>query len=353
MTTEDALLAAVDAAPGDPTPRLVYADWLDDRGDPRAELVRVEEEMALLPVFGDRFWELKPRRNELRAAAPAGWLARMGYGTVCRPVFRHGWPDGWRERWRLIREFTERWHGLPMPDVGGRQVEVAEVEQRLGRTLPPSTREFVAFAHDARRNDNYFDFFRDSYQMEDVPGHPAVSLVLQGEGDYHWAARHEDLVLADPPVFGYHSDYKNDDYSAFVPDNRNPVTDTLTEYVFEYARGYTHGRGGGFGVTATEPDRLIPRLAAALPCRARFGSHEVFEADDVLVVVGPSFWAEGEARLDVEVCRTIPRDRVPPILWEYCRNGGSFHGMFVPEEARRQAEERESTRPANRDDIPF
>ena len=32
MTAEDALLAAVCADPDADTPRLVYADWLDDRG---------------------------------------------------------------------------------------------------------------------------------------------------------------------------------------------------------------------------------------------------------------------------------------------------------------------------------
>lgn len=42
-----ALLAAVRAAPGDDLPRLVAADWLDERGEPeRAEFVRVQVEAA-------------------------------------------------------------------------------------------------------------------------------------------------------------------------------------------------------------------------------------------------------------------------------------------------------------------
>lgn len=37
MTTEDDFQAALDAKPRDATTRLVFADWLDERGDPRAE----------------------------------------------------------------------------------------------------------------------------------------------------------------------------------------------------------------------------------------------------------------------------------------------------------------------------
>lgn len=37
MTTEDDFHAALDARPEDWQTRLVFADWLDERGDPRAE----------------------------------------------------------------------------------------------------------------------------------------------------------------------------------------------------------------------------------------------------------------------------------------------------------------------------
>src|SRR5262245_41684171 len=129
MNEEAGLLAAIGADPKDRAVRLVYADWLDERSDPRGELVRVEEEMRRLPVFSDRFWLLKARRNELRSQAPDDWLEAMGYdGTACPPTFAHGVPDGWRERWRLIREFVERWHRIPLGDVGGRETEVRHAE---------------------------------------------------------------------------------------------------------------------------------------------------------------------------------------------------------------------------------
>ncbi|MFO0810388.1 MAG: TIGR02996 domain-containing protein [Gemmataceae bacterium] len=46
MTRDDeAFLAAILAHPDDDLPRLVYADWLDDRGDPRGEFIRLEIEL--------------------------------------------------------------------------------------------------------------------------------------------------------------------------------------------------------------------------------------------------------------------------------------------------------------------
>lgn len=53
MTTEDALLAAINAAPDDDLPRLVFADWLDERNGPgdaeRSEFIRVQIELAKWP----------------------------------------------------------------------------------------------------------------------------------------------------------------------------------------------------------------------------------------------------------------------------------------------------------------
>jgi uncharacterized protein (TIGR02996 family) len=44
---DEAFLRAIGAAPEDDAPRLVYADWLDDRGDAaRAEFIRVQCELA-------------------------------------------------------------------------------------------------------------------------------------------------------------------------------------------------------------------------------------------------------------------------------------------------------------------
>ena len=209
MTDEAAFLAAIQAAPHDLAPRLVYADWLDDRGDPRGELIRIEEEMLSLPAFADRYWELKPRRNELRELADPDWRAAFGYGTVARPLFGHGVPDDWKGRWRLIRAAVEHRHGIPMGDVGGRAAEVRAAEDRLGLTLPPSVREWVAFAHDIEQEGTEGRAWAERprvipepYRLDFAMNGSAVSLAYDSHvEDCGWVVLLEDLGQPDPPVY--------------------------------------------------------------------------------------------------------------------------------------------------------
>lgn len=71
-----ALLAAIAAAPDAEAPRLIYADWLAQRGDPRGELLHAQLAIARLPA-GDpalaelRAWERRIlREHEARLAGP-------------------------------------------------------------------------------------------------------------------------------------------------------------------------------------------------------------------------------------------------------------------------------------------
>ncbi|MCA9070314.1 MAG: TIGR02996 domain-containing protein [Planctomycetaceae bacterium] len=45
MTVEHTFLNAIKAAPQDTTTQLIYADWLDEQGDPRGELIRLHVEV--------------------------------------------------------------------------------------------------------------------------------------------------------------------------------------------------------------------------------------------------------------------------------------------------------------------
>ncbi len=52
MSDGDALLAAILAHPDEDTPRLVYADWLDEHNDPdRAEFIRVQVQLHNTPFI--------------------------------------------------------------------------------------------------------------------------------------------------------------------------------------------------------------------------------------------------------------------------------------------------------------
>ncbi len=71
MITHPGFLAAIIANPADDTPRLIYADWLDDQGEAdRAEFIRCQVELASLPAFdgvtmvGEANCEYKPRKDD-------------------------------------------------------------------------------------------------------------------------------------------------------------------------------------------------------------------------------------------------------------------------------------------------
>jgi uncharacterized protein (TIGR02996 family) len=335
MSTDAHFLAAVAAAPaGDRLPRLVYADWLDDHDDPRGELVRLEEECRGRVAWDDTLWRLKPRRNELRGRTDPAWLAAMGYGTDCEPLFRgEPFPAGWRDGWRLIREAHERWTGDSMPDVGGRRAEVEAAERRLGLTLPPSVREYVAFAHDLPGNGgrDWICVYRDSYTLTPVPGQPALSLIRQAEGDVHWAVRYEDLHRDDPPVYTY---YWGDSEDVFVPADA-PPSPSVARFMFEYVCGYAADRHGELGVHVHDLERVRAQLREAFPFRTVAGPGERYEATNLhadLWTPTPHF-APGYLR--VAVSRPVTREQVPAFLWEYTRGGGSFGGIFIPEEHQR------------------
>lgn len=64
MSDADALISAVAAEPDNDLPRLVYADWLDENGQPaRAEFIRVQCRLAALPP-GRRKGRNIPTRRE-------------------------------------------------------------------------------------------------------------------------------------------------------------------------------------------------------------------------------------------------------------------------------------------------
>jgi hypothetical protein len=169
--------------------------------------------------------------------------------------------------------------------------------------------------------------------MEQLDQFAAISLLLQAEGDYHWAIHHADLALPDPPVYGYGWDDESDDEETFVPDERDPVADRVTAFALDYVMAYAHGSGGGFGVEVADSEPLIHALTAAFPVRCRIGERQLFETDGILARLDPAP-DEPVMRLSVEVAGPLPREGIPAFLWDHVHGGGSFHGMFITERKR-------------------
>lgn len=84
MNDEAAFIAALAADPDDRTTALVFADWLDDRGDPRGPLMRIEEVRAwMAPTYENPIPKLLKALETGKGVTEATkLLARIGEDTV-------------------------------------------------------------------------------------------------------------------------------------------------------------------------------------------------------------------------------------------------------------------------------
>jgi uncharacterized protein (TIGR02996 family) len=108
MTTEDDFQAALDANPDDHNTRLVFADWLQDRDDPRAEAYRALGLLQRRPGC----WRAYDSRTY------ALWCWRAGSGTTSEAeellpddwyalLARHEHQPACAAEWRTRREAEE------------------------------------------------------------------------------------------------------------------------------------------------------------------------------------------------------------------------------------------------------
>jgi uncharacterized protein (TIGR02996 family) len=96
MRERDSLLAAIYDAPDDDAPRMVFADWLDDHGEPaRAEFIRLQLRLAPMSEDDPAGKGLRERERELWAANRAAWTADAPKwpGVKVSTQFRRGWPE--------------------------------------------------------------------------------------------------------------------------------------------------------------------------------------------------------------------------------------------------------------------
>jgi uncharacterized protein (TIGR02996 family) len=124
MTDEDALLAAITAAPDDDAPRLAYADWLDEHGHAdRAEFIRVQCRIARGAEWGQH-QELLRRETALLGRYRKEWLGPLrkllpsSTGTFSRGFVEHVET----EAAHYLRAAPELYRLFPLRDVAVRNV---------------------------------------------------------------------------------------------------------------------------------------------------------------------------------------------------------------------------------------
>jgi len=89
---ERAFLRAITARPEDDLPRLIYADYLDERGDPRGEFIRVQVALGRpdTPWSDGDVRQLRARERLLLYQHRSAWLGRLDGEWRGDAVFERG-----------------------------------------------------------------------------------------------------------------------------------------------------------------------------------------------------------------------------------------------------------------------
>jgi uncharacterized protein (TIGR02996 family) len=108
MTHDEAFLQAIQEDPGDESLRLIYADYLDERGDPRGEFIRAQCQLANTAEGDPRREELQGRERQLLTAHEQEWIGPLK-GLATRWCFRRGFVE---DVWTTARAFCTHAHTL-------------------------------------------------------------------------------------------------------------------------------------------------------------------------------------------------------------------------------------------------
>jgi uncharacterized protein (TIGR02996 family) len=139
MDLEAAFVEAIVTAPGDPTPRLIFADWLEEQDDPRGEYIRLGHLLDTLPGDDPRRARALRRRRAMLSAHPvplAAWDRVMSIARI-------------RVKLESLRQADP---GFTVYGVGRHQYrlnacltepELAAFEGRIGTPLPAEYRMFL------------------------------------------------------------------------------------------------------------------------------------------------------------------------------------------------------------------
>jgi uncharacterized protein (TIGR02996 family) len=107
MSEGDSLYQAILATPEDDAPRLVYADWLDEHGQPeRGEFIRVQCAMARIPAHTARWRPLHDRAVRLERDWREDWTGPV-QKRVLEAHLRRGFVDGVRLTVDSFKESAE------------------------------------------------------------------------------------------------------------------------------------------------------------------------------------------------------------------------------------------------------
>jgi len=213
---EQEFLHEIEVAPHAIDRRLIYADWLEEKGDPRAEFIQLWHEMRSLKPWSEKYSYYASRLRSLRGGIDKRWLDRLGYDSRYQLMLGE-LPSDRPSCWRLLTTFLECWY-QPLADLDRVSQSVLKgTEWRIGQKLPATLKEW--YQHSGYARNVWFrpgpvliepgELLPDSRQNR-------LPIIEVNRSDhrlqqYHWpmhfgcsyALRLSDLAMDDPPVYWF------------------------------------------------------------------------------------------------------------------------------------------------------
>jgi uncharacterized protein (TIGR02996 family) len=106
VNEDEGFIRAIIAEPDDTSLRLIYADWLEERGDPRGEYLRIMCALAEMTEKNRSYKrQLRARLQKLREGIGPAWFARID----CTPIENciMGGIVECPKRWEKLRETSD------------------------------------------------------------------------------------------------------------------------------------------------------------------------------------------------------------------------------------------------------
>jgi hypothetical protein len=250
-------------------------------------------------------------------------------------------PAGWKERWRLIREFAERWYQIPMDDVGGplkplprksalsrdaqlRTVDDAMNDPKVSAGLPPALREWVVFIRDMQLGRDRFnlgdpgqhylsaEWQRSALVQRDRPASGEVGFLLQYGGREGCFVRAGKREGPDPPVW-----WRDHTGPIWGRDSTRVVAPHVTTLALHYLLMQYEPEFGDHPGQQKMTKKFARQLANCFPVRGDFDGTQLFERDNAIALWAPESPFDGcSPCLHVKVRPPADQDEVLSQLFE-------------------------------------
>lgn len=181
--------------------------------------------------------------------------------------------------WAFIYEFLLRYTGTSFSTLSLDSKNTKKLEEELKIELPDSIKRWIVFSDNAEKIAERFSY-RDCFEVRWHKENDALSILLQGEDDYYWAVKRNDLTLSDPPIYGYCLDYETDE-TRFIESGK--WADSVSSFVLDYLFSYFNPVGGGFCCQG-ENTEIEGKIAFTSLC----GNVQLSLIDDILIFTNSS-----------------------------------------------------------------